>query len=108
VAGGISGNQAWLQALSGIPLKKALVDRETLGDFYVRVGVYISAGFAGGFPIAIELPRKPSFFFYTTDSGQIIYQSPADFANSTPTTLYVRARSGATELISANVTLLVG
>ena len=105
---GISSNQAWLAAIGGIPLKKALVDKETVGDFYCRVGVYISAGIGGGMPIAIELPRKPSFFFYTTDSGEVVYQTPADFANSTGTTFYCRARLGAADLVSANLTLLVG
>jgi hypothetical protein len=105
---GVSANQAWLSSLGGIPLKKPLVDKETVGDYYCRVGVFISAGVGGGMPIAIELPRKPSFFFYTTDSGEVVYQTPADFANSTGTTFYCRARLGASDLVSANVTLLIG
>ncbi len=104
---GVSANQAWLSSLSGIPITKALVDRETLGSFYCRVGVYISAGYAGGFPVAIQLPRKPSFFIATTDSGEVVYQNPADVAASSGTTFYCRARLGATDLVSANVTLLV-
>ena len=105
---GVSANQAWLSSLGGVPLKKPLVDKETVGDYYCRVNVFISAGVAGGMPIAIELPRKPSFFFFTTDNGSVVYQNPADFANSTGTTFFCRARNGSSDLISANVTLLIG
>ncbi len=105
---GVSANQAWLSSLGGIPLKKPLVDKEFVGDYYCRVGVFISANVAGGMPIAIELTRKPSFFFFTTDNGSVVYQNPADFANSTGTTFYCRARNGSSDLISANATLLIG
>ena len=33
---GVSANQAWLSSLGGIPLKKPLVDKEFVGDYYCR------------------------------------------------------------------------
>ena len=64
----------------------------------------LAAIFKGPFRCAQAFPPLPA----ETKNGAIVYQNQADFAESTPTTLYVRARSGASELISANVTLLVG
>lgn len=104
----ISGTQAFLVALGGVPLKEPIVDQEPLGDYWVRKGVFISAGFAGGFPVAINLPRKPSFFFATSENGAVIYWNGADKAASTPSTIFLRARNGTSDLISTNIDLIVG
>lgn len=108
MSGGIGPTQAFLTALGGLPIKEPLQDQTQVGDFHCRISVFISAGFAGGFPVPIKLPRNPSFFFAVADNGAVVYQTLTDRTNSTPTTLYLRARIGSTDLVSTNVCLLVG
>lgn len=99
---GVQPNQAWLTANGGVPIKEALVDNSTVGDYYCRVRQFISVNPASG-PVAIRTPsgRNPTFFFYTTNSGAIVYQTDADKAASTPSSFVCRAN------ISTLATILV-
>lgn len=100
---GISPNQAWLTANGGLPLKEPLVDNSQIGDYWVRVRQFISVNPASG-PVAVRIPsgRVPSFFFFTTNSGAVVWQSDADKAASTPNSFVCRAN------VSCLATLIVG
>jgi len=100
---GIQPNQAWLSAIGGLPIKAPLVDQSEVGDYYVRVRQWISVNPASG-AVAIRMPsgRQPSFFFYETNSGAILWQTDADKAASTPSSFVCRAN------VSCLATLVIG
>lgn len=86
---GIGGTQAFLAAQGSFPIKEPLVDSQMNGDFYVRLGVSVGTGATS---VAIRLPgRKPSFFWFTTTNGSVVFQTTADVAASTPAAFVCRA-----------------
>lgn len=86
---GIGGTQAFLAAQGSFPIKEPLVDSQMNGDFYVRLGVSVGTGAT---PVAIKLPgRKPSFFWFTTTTGAVVFQTAADVTASTPASFVCRA-----------------
>ena len=91
---GIGGVQAFLAAQGGFPIKAPLEDNTACGDFWVRLGQAIATTATN---VPIKLPgRKPSFFFWTSVNGAVVYQTAADVANSTPSVFVCRATSSTT------------
>jgi hypothetical protein len=63
----------------GFPITQPLVDKETIGSFYVRVGVTIGTGDTN---VAIQLTRKPSAYSVLRSSnGGVVYDgaTPANW-----------------------------
>lgn len=100
---GVQPNQAWLTANGGIPIKAPLADNSQVGDYWARVGQFISVNPAHG-AVSVRVPsgRNPTFFFYTTNSGAIVWQTDSDKAASTPSSFVCRAS------VSCLATILVG
>lgn len=101
MAGRVTGTQAFLAASGGIPIKDPLVDNSPVGDTWVRLNQYISAG-GGPMTFAIKLPRQPSFFWWSAHNSAQVWANDADRAQWTPQQIVVRAS------ISTNVDLIVG
>ena len=99
---GVGPTQAFLAAQGGVPIKEPLVDNSQVGDYWCRVGQFISVNPAHG-SVAIRTPsgRNPTFFFFTTDSGAVVWQSDSDKAASTPSSFVCRAN------VSCLATILV-
>jgi hypothetical protein len=89
---GIGATQAFLAAQGAFPIKEPIVDSQMNGDFYVRVGVSVLTSATA---VKIALPgRKPSFFFFNTNNGSVVYQTTSDVTNSTPGSFVCRATAG--------------
>jgi hypothetical protein len=73
----------------GFPITGSIVDKTTVGSFYVRVGVAIGTGATN---IAVLLPRIPSMFYILDNRpGGVVYRSTADVAAATQALLVCRA-----------------
>lgn len=87
-------NVAWealRQALASVQVVEPLQDRTALGggNYYVRVGTYISTGQT---LVQIQLPRTPSGCIVVDNStGGVLFRNSADVAASGPSTFACRA-----------------
>jgi hypothetical protein len=73
----------------GLPLTTPLVDNTPIGSFWCRVGYAIGTGATA---VPIQLPRKPSgCLTMNSSTGNIVYQTAADVASTTPLSFVCRS-----------------
>ena len=83
----------------GVPLTDPLIDKTSLGSFWVRVGVTIGTTDTN---VAIQLPRKPSMYWIVRNSSTATVYDGSTPANWTGLNITLRASA------STTVTVLVG
>jgi hypothetical protein len=77
----------------GFPIEKGLVDNTPIGSTWVRLGQAIAMTATS---IAIKLPRNPTFFWWTTNNGAVVYQTAGDVTASTGALFVCRATASTT------------